>query len=344
MATAFYGFPDSLAGDLAALRSDLRISFGEDIDEAERILLNALPIETKKRSLMDWLVRNSPCVFARVGAQQLRGVELALCWLDRGDLDRGEDFVTARIQDARRQWKDRAAEGGSSAFLIMFNDARLARALPDHNLVRLMQRLAACYLIERAPIETDLIYTEAIPLRDAEGWSLFRAGVNFFYATAHETANHDRRVPGGLLISVNSPGHLAHCQVQSGYQPSFEEAVRNSLRLAKASVGNGGIGSGRMGSCSWHNMIEAGATQVSSDRDYSAVYHTDVLIPTMATIGRQANDGEIWDGLRFDYISTERLPRDHINYGLFRGHRIVEQAKYDNPWPPRRPDTLEDLP
>jgi hypothetical protein len=82
---------------------------------------------------------------------------------------------------------------------------------------------------------------------------------------------------------------------------------------------------------------------ISSDDDYSAVYHTDVLIPTLSTLSAHANDALTWDALRLDYISTERLPEGHVNYGLFRGHPIDEYAKYDNPWPPRRPDTLEDV-
>jgi hypothetical protein len=272
-------------------------------------------------------------------------VALHLCWLDRADLERGESHVTNLIQSKRRDWKDQAAEGRSSAFLIMFNDERLARAAPSEEFVLALQRLAGCYLVERAPIMADLIYTESVPLREGKDWSLFRAGVNFFYPTAHETLNHDRRVPGGVLISVNSPGHLAHSQAKHGYEESFESATCASLRLAKRSVGNGGIGSSRVHSCSWHNaIIGPRGDRVTSDRDYSALYHTDVLIPTVATVANHANDLEAWPSLRLDYISTSRLAEDHVNYGLFRGQPIAEQEKYINPWPVRRPDTLEDIP
>jgi hypothetical protein len=344
MATAFQTSIDELVALIAALEQDPRGTFGDDIDRAERVLLSSAPLDRKREVLMEWIAKQSPCLFARVGARGRHGVSLWLCWLETADIDRGRNHVARLIQSQREKWKDEAAEGRSSAFLIMFNDHRLAHARPGADFIKVLQELAGCYLIEHAPIETDIIYTEAIPYRAGSEWYLFRAGVNFFYPAAHETANHDRRVPGGVLISVNSPGHLAHSQVGRGIEESFDEATRESLRLAQRSIGNGGIGTSRMSSCSWHNMMrDGGGKSVISRRDYSAVYHTDVLIPTAATLGTQADSAQCWDALRFDYISTARVSETHVNYGLFRGRPIHEASRYQNPWPPRCPLTLEDI-
>lgn len=332
---------------MEVLSEDPRSSFGVDVDEAERVLLGHASLDEKKCALMKWLARYSPCLFARMGAKQAKGVIFPICWLDEDDFSLGAAHLMNTIQLARRRWKREALAGRSSAFLIMFNHRQLARAAPDEALVALLCCLAGLYLIEKAPIRPDIIYTEAVPLEVDGGTSLFRAGVNFFYPSAHETINHDRRVPGGVLISVNSPGHLANSWVKLGLESDFENATCETRKLALRSVGNGGLGSEATPSCSWHNMETPadGAEQNGrpSKRDYSAVYHTDVLIPSAATLERNSHNSEIWDNLRFDYISTRIVPFGHPNYALYRGHPVEDRQLFDNPWPPRRPDTLEDI-
>ena len=75
---------------------------------------------------------------------------------------------------------------------------------------------------------------------------------------------------------------------------------------------------------------------------YSAVYHTDVLVPTAVTTdARLINnsyaevDAEVWKYLILDYITASEFPADHVNYGLFHGHPVEDCGKYHNPWPPR---------
>jgi hypothetical protein len=332
---------------LNALTENQRASFGADIHEAEQTLLSDAALEEKKSVLMKWLARNSPCLFARMGAKHAKGVNLPLCWLDEDDFALGSVHLMNMIQLARRRWKREALDGQTSAFLIMFNHRKLARAAPDEAFVALLCSLADLYLVERAPIRPDIIYSEAVPLEVDGRTRLFRAGVNFFYPAAHETINHDRRAPGGVLVSVNSPGHLANAWVKLGLEPDFETATSETRKLAIRSVGNGGHGSAQISSCSWHNLeIPAGGAQKDacpSERDYSAIYHTDVLVPTLATLGRGPRDRVVWDNLKFDYISTRTIPFGHPNYALYRGHPVDAERLFDNPWPPRHPDTLEDI-
>lgn len=331
--------PDDLGKLICCLTRDPRLSFGADIDAAELVLLGNASVELKTCTLMQWLSRNSPCLFGRLGAKRQKGVDFPVCWLEAGDLDRGARHVTSVIQAARREWKELASRGLSSAFLVMFNDERLARAKPDAALVDLLCLLGGLYFVEAAPIRPDVIYTEAVPLIADSASTLFRAGANFFYPTAHETLNHDRRVPGGVLISVNSPGHLANSWVSCDLSTDLEMATCETRKLAIKSVGRGGIGSSTVKSCSWHNLIDGRV----SDLDYSAVYHTDVLVPSAATAATHADNAQVWDDLKLDYISTEVVPPDHRNYALYHGHPVAEGQLFDNPWPPRDPHTLEDI-
>jgi hypothetical protein len=214
-------------------------------------------------------------------------------------------------------------------------------------LLQVCRHVADLYVVENAPIECDVIYAEAIPLRTPTGMLLFEAGINIFYPSAHRTLNHDRRVPGGLMISVNSPGHYANSLVVRGLCSSLEEAAGKVRTLALGSIGNGGIGHVSTKSCSWRNDAEDGASHAAGPRPtgivvstYSALYHTDVLVPTNVTVDGTIDPdhgkAEVWPNLAIDYISTQEYPEHHMYYGLFHGRRIAEEAMFHNPWPPRR--------
>jgi hypothetical protein len=330
---------------------DPSFSFGSDIDKVHEVLFGSTTdIDHKHEVLRNWLARHQPCLFGRLAAKGLRGINFDVCWIDESDLNAGDAGITAKIQRARREWKDRAAAGLSHGFLVMFNLKQLAYAKPGEKLVDVCRRISNLYLIEGAPVALDTIYTEAMPLKRPDGWFLFKAGTNVFYTGAHRTLNHDRRVPGGVLISVNSPGHLANSLVLRGLAPTFETAVDTMLDLALRSIGNGGIGHDRASTTSWHNesapknrcpihRSDNADQRSNAVRHYSAMYHSDVLVPAAVTrdpsLDPLAERAEIWPWLIIDYINTSSYPATHVNYALFRGHPIPEEAKYFNPWPPR---------
>lgn len=332
------------------------MSFGQDIDVAhQEIFSSGNSSESTRQSFLKWVSRYQPCLFGRLGAKGQRGVAYDLCWLTTDDIERGDYHLISKIQQARRAWKDRACSGLTSGFIIMFCDLRLARAKPGEKLLDVCQKLSELYIIEHAPLERDTIYTESIPLENDGKFGVFKAGINVFYPSTHRTLNHDRRVPGGILISVNSPGHLANSLVKRGIAPSLTQAVEQIFQLAMHSIGHGGIGHKTTGSCSWHN-IEADKKALGNRRPithrsshipenyssqvYSAVYHTDVLLPTEVTVtanlDTDTSKAEVWPWLVIDYISEEYVRSDHVNYALFHPHPIVEEACYHNPWPPRR--------
>lgn len=334
--------------------------FGDDIARAHEVLLadGAASEEDRRAALLRWVARDQPCLFGRLatqGAEGPKGLGADLCWITEEDIARGRDHVSGRIQEARRAWKDRAEQGVSSGFLIMFNSPRLAYARPGPELVEVCLELSNLYLVEHAPIEPDVIYTEAVPFRRSDGaLTLFKAGCNIFYTGAHRTVNHDRRLPGGLMFSMNSPGHYANSLHRRELQDTFEDATEFVRETAFRSIGNGGIGCPHMPSASWHNEADDRSEGVPERRRpsyiprnfdptrYSAVYHTDVLVPTAVTEDdrpvRESYDevdAEVWPYLILNYITTEEFPEGHVNHGLFHGHEVEECAKYHNPWPPR---------
>ncbi|WP_071590848.1 hypothetical protein [Synechococcus sp. PCC 7336] len=333
--------------------------FGSDINEANRILLSKEYEQSQKiECLFNWISRYNPCFFGRVAVRQSEGLSVEICWISESEIELGQLYLIDKIQTARRAWKDKAEKGKSHGFLIFFNSKQLAFAKPSFELLDVCRYVSDIYFIEHAPTETDVIYTEAIPLRDKnENLSIFKAGANIFYPGAHKTRNHDRRIPGGLMISINSPGHYANSLVYRDLASSLSEAIEHVRNLAWLSIGNGGIGDEKMYSTTWHNQdpsqlpsecpMKNRPPYIPSDfskENYSGLYHTDILSPTSVTIDSKEIDElegdykgcEIWKELRIDYLTERRFKPGDRNYALFHGHPISDEAKYHNPWPPIR--------
>jgi hypothetical protein len=334
------------------------ISLGADIDNANASLLDpAIDPEEKKKRFRQWARRHQPCLFGRLGAQGAAGVHYDICWIDRSALFRGTAWVRQLIQQARADWKRRAAQGVSHGFLVMFNAPELAFARPGAQLLETCRLLCDLFLVEHAPVALDTIYTESVPFQQANGGIVcLRAGVNVFYGTAHGTRNHDRRVPGGVLVSVNSPGLLAHSLLKRGLAPDLHAALERVRNLAWASIGNGGISLGQRGanSCTWHNRDADRAPgqcpmkhrpshvpeNFSSDY-YSANYHTDVLLPSSVMLdGRQSDPRvatEVWSRLDFEYISAREHTEGHENHGFVHGQPVEPDMQFRHSWAPRLP-------
>jgi hypothetical protein len=251
----------------------------------------------------------------------------------------------------------RAARGLSHGFLIMFNAPELAFARPGPQLLDICRVLCDLFLVEHAPVAPDTIYTESVPFQQANGDTIcLRGGINVFYGSAHRTRNHDRRVPGGILVSVNSPGLLAHSLVKHGFAPDLEAALERVRNIAWASIGNGGHSLEKRGasSCTWHNTdssrppgqcpMKHRPSHVPEDFSsdfYSAHYHTDVLLPSSVMsdlrqdLPREA--GEVWPKLDFEYISAREYAEDHENHGFVHGKPVEPELQCRHRWAPRLP-------
>jgi hypothetical protein len=330
---------------------------GQDIDEANSVLLDPTIAEDRKIArFREWASRFQPCMFGRLGAKGLSGIRYDVCWINCDELREGGAHFIFKIQDARRKWKERAAEGLSHGFLVMFNAPELAFVKPGPMLVKVCLALCNLYLVEHAPVEADTIYAESIPFSNADGSVTFlKGGINLFYASAHRTNNHDRRIPGGIMISVNSPGLLAHSLVKHGFAGDLASALEAVRSLAWASIGNGGLlkGNKREHSCSWHNIDERRPpggcpmkhrpTHVPEHfavDEYSALYHTDVLVPSKVMMDpafdRPRSDAEAWSHLDLKYLSATELPSEHENFGFVYGPRLSWESRFQHKWAPLR--------
>jgi len=330
-------------------------SLGRDIDEANAVLLDpSIPDELKIARFRCWASRHQPCMFGRLGARNVGGIKYDFCWINSDDLRSGASHVASKIQQIRQQWKLRAAEGLSHGLIVMFNAPELAFAKPGPQLVQLCRALCDLYLVEHAPVSADTIYTESVPLRGSDGSvSCLKGGINVFYSTAHRTGNHDRRIPGGIMISVNSPGLLAHSMVKRGLAADLPGAMKTILRLAWASIGNGGMSRevGDQHSCSWHNVDATRSAEQCPMRHqprhapdnfatghYSALYHTDVLIPSKVMadgsqdVPRDAL--EAWPELDLKYLSASKVPAEHENFGFVHGRAVAEETVLQHTWTP----------
>jgi hypothetical protein len=346
----------NLAASLGAIPLlDPHISFGEDIDATHRILLDpAVAVVDKELRLRQWLNRFQPCMFGRLGARNRQGIRYDMCWITRDDLLQGTVHVVGKIQRARREWKLRASEGRAHGLLTVFNVVEFAYAMPGPALVELCLLLANLYLVEHAPLRADVMYAETVPLRRTDGsCETLKGGINIFHTSAHGTDNHDRRIPGGIVISVNAPGLLANSFVKGGLAPDLESAIAKVRDFAWASIGNGGIGrpSGRAGSCSWHNLDPsrpAGECPMRhrprhvpenfSTSAYSALYHTDVLVPSRvmlhASCDTPRSEREVWSALDFSYLSAAACDVEHENFGFVHGLTAPGDAVPQTTWRP----------
>lgn len=334
--------------------------FAADINQTNAVMLSSdVPEAEKSRAFFKWCSKYQPCLFGRLSSHDLKGMSVDLCWLSENDVAQGDAFVREKMQAARRAWKDRAERGESHGFLVLFNLKQLVFARPGVELLNVCLRISDLYFVEHAPVDVDVIYTEAMPLRDKSGkLTMFKAGANIFYPGAHLTRNHDRRVPGGLLISINSPGHYLNSLLVRGLVANFAEGVEYVRDLALRSIGNGGIGHEDMASLTWHNRdpkfagsgcpMKRMPSYIPPDHSrehYSGLYHTDVLVPTSVTVDGSTIDNlkgkydslEVWSQLRIDYLVETYFGPESQNYALFHGHPTTEAAKYHNPWPPARP-------
>jgi len=350
---------------LAALgRQSEAISLGSDIDTANIELLDPrIDPEAKKRLFRQWARRHQPCLFGRLGAKGASGVHYDICWIDSAALLRGGAHVSGVIQEDRAKWKQRASRGLSHGFLVMFNAPELAYARNGTLLLETCRTLCDLFLVEHAPVAVDTIYTESVPFQQDDGQVVcLRGGINVFHGAAHRTRNHDRRVPGGILISVNSPGLLAHSLVKRGLAPDLDAALERVKNLAWASVGNGGLALEKRGasSCTWHNRatgrpsdqcpMKHRPTHVPEDFSgdyYSARYHTDVLLPSSVMLDMRQDvprdAGEIWPRLDFEYLSANRYPGDHENHGFVHGDAVSPGIQHRHQWAPRRAPAPFDL-
>ena len=340
--------PPSDAGLVAA-------AYGPDIQRAQERMADASKSD-QAAALMDWARNSQPCFFGRLGASRKQNIMIDVCVIDEADVQRGDDYLRGTLREHRAAWKERARNGESDSILYFFSSQTLRDVRPSILLERIFTKIADLIFPEFGGVHADTIYTEAIPLAMNDDLFLFKAGINFFHTAAHGTPNHDRRIPGGILVSVNSVGHYANNLVRIGDCASLAEAVQAVRKIAWMSIGNGGTGLSPTHSTSWHNInpertcpMHPRPKQIPENFDtdeYAAYYQTDVMIPSELTtldVGLGSANHEVWKWLKIEYFSDEHCELGDVNFGMFHGYRIDPEAILFNPWIPLKAENNPDL-
>jgi hypothetical protein len=320
--------------------------FSADITAVhQRIFGHKLSDDETSTILNDWIAKYQPCLFGRIAAK-LGLIEY--CILSDEDLAKADAFIQEKIQSARLQCLQSAANGDSSAFVIVAVSQKIALSVPDNSIFRLASRLCALYLLKE--IERDRIYLDSLELEvpGKKGIRLrWDVGVNYFSSQADQRWWHDHRIPGGLADSMNSVGHLVMSGRIAHTMKEFEKAINLSdegwrqpsiqnLETALVYAMRSIAGAARTVSGPATELMPIDTVQTSQlpvcpvelPRDlagknhceYLGYYHTDFTLPSVYFRQEIERPPDINSRvLDFTYLFNNELDNpDHINVGLGR--------------------------
>jgi hypothetical protein len=80
--------------------------------------------------------------------------------------------------------------------------------------------------------------------------------------------------------------------------------------------------------------------------NYSARYHTDILLPRYLTeVPTTVGDPSVedWKSLTIAYFTARQYQLGSIDFGMFHGYPVDDEAVYFNPFPPIRAINSPDL-
>lgn len=321
-------------------------SFGKDIDDIHQIIFNEKNNINVENIFRKWTSAKQPCVFGKLASKKIKGLDYHLSIINDESLFADDGKLFDFLRRERVDFKIRALNGEVSAHLIYFIHPRLAFSRPGKEFMDVQKYICSLHMPECYPVMEDIIYTESVPLRDSNGVKIYKAGVNVFYSSAHGTRNHDRRIPGGFLISVNAPGHFMQLALKKGIYGNDTQALEDIRNMTVQSVGKGGISHPKKLSTTWHSKKKLDRYGCPAESDYSSYYsgfyHTDVLIPGELTCDVrpldkiQGCDPMIFHWNVLFYVSLEEFPDKDPYYGEFVGIPVDEEAIFFNPFSPRR--------
>jgi hypothetical protein len=206
--------------------------FSDDIENANVVLLNPFSTPAQKRIALEcWFQRWQPCLFGRMAGKQ-KGIHY--CFLTNEDFLRSDAFVRGKVTESRKLWKHRALRGEPRhGFILSICDRKVAYAAPDEHLLRFAHRLQEIVGWPARPEsrENDIV-DETLFLRHPKSNVIqkFTFSVDFFASAGHLRWWHDHRVPGGLVFTANSLGHMV-CQREwyGGEKDQIEWALRTAM-------------------------------------------------------------------------------------------------------------------
>jgi hypothetical protein len=177
-------------------------------------------------SLREWLRKYQPCIFGRIAAGEPDLI--SFCILTERDLAKDDQTISDKIQRYRRNWKRQGYLGNKSAFIVAALLPAISSARPDKALLGLAIRLCELYLLKE-DIRPDEILLDRITLETTSKPRQYReweTGVNFFSPQGDRRWWHDHRIPGGIVFSVNSVGHMAKSGARRNLMTQFERGEK----------------------------------------------------------------------------------------------------------------------
>jgi hypothetical protein len=341
--------PDSVADLISQLRSDewrSDVGFTAEIAEASERIWNADSDDQSEEVLNGWLTHFQPCLFGRTAAKNSL---LSFCILSRSDLEKSDEHIAAKIQDARLRWLAEGFEGNKSGFVILAASQKIATAAPDEVAQKLARRLAFLYLQE--DILANHPHLDEIQLRkhgQTEVIWRWDVGVNYFSAQGDKRWWQDHRIPAGLGFSMNSVGHMVKAaNLAAGmrhleslldapreeWEASKIDSLEKALVLAMRTIDNAS-------QTDWGKATELLPLKDTTStvpqcpfslpkdladkdfREYQGYYHTDFTIPSEyfdGAVGRSS--GQASFQLDFTYLFHQDV--DNPAHGTMgRGRRV----------------------
>jgi hypothetical protein len=184
-----------------------QVGFSPEIETAhEQLFTEGVTDSLCANVLNDWLKKYQPCLFGRIAAKM--GL-IRYCILNESDLQGPDTAIRSKIQSHRTEWTREGFEGKKSGFIIAVVSRTIANALPNEDMMECARRICSLYLL--ADVLPDQVYLDEIwlekPGNRRTTWEWY-VGANYFCAQGDKRWWQDHRIPGGMVFSMNSVGHL----------------------------------------------------------------------------------------------------------------------------------------
>lgn len=188
--------------------------FSEDITLANKLLFHPFSTESEKTdALALWFQKNQPCLFGSIAAPK--------DWLHYGiltdeDLQSTDQHISERIRDELLMWKRRSLRpttefsNPAHGFILLAISERLALAAPNEQLYQFASALRDLWGCSHETNDTGTVHLETLYLQHPtdKTYVKFTFSVDFFAAQGDKRWWHDHRVPGGIVFTANSIGHM----------------------------------------------------------------------------------------------------------------------------------------
>ena len=295
-----------------------RCGFSPDMEAVHAILFNPqFDRQTKIRAYRAWLEKNQPCVFGKTAATNKN---IYICLLEQHEIVRmmrGDPDVMDTLQDHRQVWKRLALEGRASSFVILLTDRHLVTREPNADLKAICRRLLELYMQISIPEDTFQTEREYVFLRRADNSVIkFSTLPNLFCAQGDGRWWHDRRTPGGIMITSNALGHFMYVRTRKAAldQIVCASALEQAMRTIANARKDPSDGKTKFAHCPATFLVPRQAGDPTplrptsefndfSPDHYAGYFHTDHLIPSVFfQKDRDPKALHRYDDLSFRYI------------------------------------------